>query len=194
LWPGDFQIQPRAFLKKYDLRVKVIPQNYSVNLFLRDGIDVASAMWYNEFHTIINSGINPDELTAFFFYEHGLNFPEDGIYTLESAFQEDPHLCCAFVKASLEGWLYAFSHPEEALDIVLKYMTQAKIPANRVHQRWMLMRMKDLILSPDNQRDIGILKDSDYELVARELKKTGVVKEIPDFASFFKNCATNAEK
>jgi NitT/TauT family transport system substrate-binding protein len=67
-------------LRKYDLTVQVVPQSFSVNLFLRDGVDVASAMWYNEYHTILNCGIDPDELTTFFFHEHGLNFPENGIY------------------------------------------------------------------------------------------------------------------
>ena len=33
--------------------------------------------------TLLNAGLNPDELTSFFFHEHGLNFPEDGIYALE---------------------------------------------------------------------------------------------------------------
>jgi len=67
-------------LRKYDLTVQVVPQSFSVNLFLRDGVDVASAMWYNEYHTILNCGIDPDEPTTFFFHEHGLNFPENGIY------------------------------------------------------------------------------------------------------------------
>jgi len=70
---------------------------------------VASATWYNEYHTLINSGLDPDELTPFFFHEHGLNFPEDGIYTLEETLKRDPSLSCDFVKASIEGWVYAFS-------------------------------------------------------------------------------------
>ena len=112
LWRAEFQIQPLAFFKKYKVNVKIIPQSYSVNLFLREGIDVASAMWYNEYHTILNSGLDPDELTAFFFHEHGLNFPEDGIYTLEETFKKDPELACNFAKASIEGWLHAFSQPD----------------------------------------------------------------------------------
>ena len=83
IWGADFQIQPRAFFKKYNLHINVIHQSFSVILFLRGGVDVASAMWYNEYHTIINSGLNEDELTTFFFYDYGLNFPEDGIYVLE---------------------------------------------------------------------------------------------------------------
>jgi NitT/TauT family transport system substrate-binding protein len=105
LWGPIFQIQPKAFIKKYNLNVKIIRQSFSVNLFLRDGVDVASAMWYNEYHTILNSGLNPDELTTFLFHQHGLNFPEDGIYTMKDTFQRDPDLCKAFVKASIEGWL-----------------------------------------------------------------------------------------
>jgi len=193
LWGEDFQIQPKAFFKKYGLHVRVIPQSFTINLFLRDGVDVASAMWYNEYHTIINSGLNPDELTTFLFYEHGLNFPEDGIYTLKKTFKKDPSLASAFVRSSIAGWQYAFSHPEEALDIVLKYISQAKIPANRVHQKWMLNRMKDLISPPDGS-SIGMLQPRDYERVDYELKENDLVKRTPSYYSFFRRCDKDVEK
>ena len=193
LWGEDFQIQPKAFFKRYNLEVKIVPQSFSVNLFLRGGVDVASAMWYNEYHTIINSGLDPDELTTFLFHEHGLNFPEDGIYTLGKTFKKDPALACAFVKSSVEGWLYAFSHPVEALDIVLKYISQAKIPANRAHQKWMLNRMKDLISPPDGS-SIGMLQPRDYERVDYELKENDLVKRTPSYYSFFARCDKDVEK
>ncbi len=194
LWGEDFQIQPKAFFKKYNLQVKVIPQTFSVNLFLRGGIDVVSAMWYNEYHTILNAGLNPDELTPFFFHDHGLNFPEDGIYVLKKTFKKDPALCNAFVGASMEGWRYAFSHPQESLDIVLRHILREKIPANRIHQKWMLDRMKDLILPPDHSIPMGVLEASDYARVAGELKKSGLIKEMPDYNSFFARCDRRVEK
>lgn len=195
LWRDEFRLQPLAFLKKFGLHVKIIPQSYSVNLFLRDGVDVASAMWYNEYHTIISAGVNPDELTSFFFHEHGLNFPEDGIYTLEHNFKKDPAVVCNFAKASIEGWQYAFKHPEEALDIVLKYMAMANAPANRVHQRWMLDRMKDLILPEDDKGiTIGTLARQDYLRVAGELRRNGLIGQAPEFDDFYKECAKYAEK
>jgi len=194
LWGDEFQIQPRAFFRKYNLNVDVIPQSFSVNLFLRDGVDVASAMRYNEYHTIINSGLNPDELTTFFFDEHGLNFPEDGIYTLEETLKRDPSLSCALVKASIEGWGYAFSHPEETLDITLKFIEQAKIPANRTHQKWMLNRMKELIDLPDQRLPIGMLQPTDYQRVSRVLKESEVIKRTPDYKSFFVWCDKDVEK
>ncbi len=185
LWPGDFQIQPQAFFRKHNLHVQVVPQSFSVNLFLRGGVDVASAMWYNEYHTILNAGLDPGELSTFFFPEEGLNFPEDGIYTLAETYRKDPALCRAFVQASLEGWRYAFSQPEAALDIVLQYIARAKIPANRVHQRWMLARMQDLMAPGDKDRPFGILQAADYERVAQTLRESDTLKTTPPYQNFF---------
>ncbi len=188
LWGPIFQIQPKAFFKKYDLEVDVLPQAYSVNLFLRGGVDVASAMWYNEYHTILASGINPDELTTFFFYEHGLNFPEDGIYTLEETYQKDPDFCRAFVEASIEGWKYAFSHPEEALAVVKKNQVKSHVPATYAHQRWMLEKIKCLVLGADVPVAMGTLLPEDYYRVAKGLKDNRLIKEIPPYTSFYRKC------
>jgi NitT/TauT family transport system substrate-binding protein len=186
LWRNEFQIQPKALFKKYNLKVKVIPQSFSVNLFLRGGVDLASAMWYNEYHILINSGLNPDELFPIFYFDHGLNFPEDGLYCLEETFNKDPEKAAAFVRASLEGWTFAFAHPEETLNIVIKYMTMAKVPANRVHQQWMLARMKDLIVGIEDKNSLGKLKKADYQQVAQELKTAGQIKSSPEFSTFYR--------
>ncbi len=195
LWGNDFRIQPMAFFKRYDLAVTVIPQSYSVNLFLRDGVDAASAMWYNEYHTILNSGINADELTTFFFSDHGLNFPEDGIYVMEETLKKDPALFCAFVRASIEGWMYAFDHPVRAVDTILKYMTEANVPANRVHQKWMLERMKDIIMPGEQGAGAPwTLKKEDYERVGEELKRGGLIGTVPDYSEFTFGCAGYVQK
>lgn len=185
IWEGDLQIQPKALFRKYGLDVTIIPQSYSVNLFLSGGVDVVSAMWYNEYHSILNSGINEDELTTFFYDQYDLNFPEDGIYVREETFNKDPEAAKAFVKASLEGWLYAFSHPDEAIDIVIKCMKEANVPANKTQQRWMLEKMADIILA-DMPNNIGILKQEDYHKVAEELKQAGLIVNIPNFDDFYK--------
>ncbi len=189
LWGAVFQIQPRAFFRKYNLDVQVVPQSYSVNLFLRDGVDVASAMWYNEYHTILNCGLDPEELTTFFFHEHGLNFPEDGIYVLEETLQKNPQLCRAFVTASIEGWLYAFDHPDETIAIVMRNLEEAHIPATAVHQKWMLERMKDLMLPDDGEeRSVGMLLPEEYHRVAMGLKSGGLIDTVPGFTSFYRGC------
>ena len=184
LWEGDLRLQPKAFFSKYKVNPEIVTQSYTANLFLAGAVEVVSAMWYNEYHTVINCGLNAEELSTFFFSDYDLNFPEDGIYALEETLQKDPQAAAAFVQASLAGWQYAFVHPDEALEIVLKYMRQANLPANKVHQKWMLARMKDLILPSENLLT-GALNQAEYEKVAGELLKQGLIKNIPPFAEFY---------
>lgn len=213
IWGAEFQIQPLAFFRKHHLMVTVVPQASTVNLFLRGGVEVASAMWYNEYHMLLNAGIDPDELSTFFFFDYNMNFPEDGIYCLKTTLERDPELCCRFVQASLEGWRYAFEHPDEALDLVMKYVDEANIATDRTHQRWMLDRMRDLMANPRcvgrsvtaqvapaslkaaiTDADFGVLKKTDYQRVVQELQKAGMVDQVPNFAEFYRGCFDAHEK
>ncbi len=184
LWGGDFAIPPRAFFVKHNLTVKEVPQSYTVNLFLRGGVDVASAMWYNEYHTILGTGVDNDELTVFPLHTHGVNFPEDGLYMMEAAYKKNPGLAQAFVKASFEGWQYAFDHPEEALDIITAHMRKARIPSNRAHQRWMLSRMKDLVMPGKSGIPADTLNPENFKSVADFLLKERLIRQAPDYRTF----------
>jgi NitT/TauT family transport system substrate-binding protein len=183
-WGGDLSIPSRALFARHGIKVREVPLSQTVNIFLRGGIDVTSAMWYNEYHTIISAGVNPDELTVFSLSEQGMNYPEDGIYTLEKTYRKDPALVGAFAAASLEGWRYAFAHPDEALGIVLKYMRDARLPANRVHQKWMLDRMRDLVMPGGAESAAGILKEQDYQAVGAALHTDGLIRAYPDYGAF----------
>jgi NitT/TauT family transport system substrate-binding protein len=191
VWGGDFQIQPMAFFKKFNLNVQVIHQPYSINLFLDKGIDVTSAMWYNEYHTILNAGLNPEELQTFFFADYDLNFPEEGIYCSEKTLLEKPEACRDFVLATLEGWQYAFLHPEEAIQLVAAFSKDAKIPVNLPHQRWMLARMKDLMLPAGSNQFKTTLSEKDYQFVAEKLREYGLIRSIPPYESFYKTVHFN---
>jgi NitT/TauT family transport system substrate-binding protein len=188
LWGEDFRGQPLAFFRKYGLKVRVIPQSATLNLFLRGGVEVASAMWYNEYHLILNAGVNPQELTTFMMADYGLNFPEDGIYCREDLANTHPERCRQFVGASLQGWQYAFEHPQEALDIVMQYVNAANLATDRGHQKWMLERMRDIIQPPGTTARPGVLLEADYQRVAEELKLNGLIKQIPTFSRFYVDC------
>ncbi len=72
IWTG-FELQPKAFFKKFKLDVKIVPIGSTNNLFLMDGVDITNANWFDEYHSIINSGFDPDELNTFFFADYGFN-------------------------------------------------------------------------------------------------------------------------
>ncbi|OHE79719.1 MAG: hypothetical protein A2107_13380 [Verrucomicrobia bacterium GWF2_62_7] len=183
LWP-DFSVQPRALFRKYNLHVRTVTQGPTINLFMRGGVDAASAMWYNEYHLFLNSGVNEDEMTLIFYDQHGLNFPEDGIYCLAETWRAKPDVCRRFVQATLEGWKYAAGHREEALNIVMQRTDQAHTGTNRAHQHWMLDRMCELIQPVNPATRPGELTREAYERVAGELKNSGEIKSAPAFEEF----------
>ncbi|MBU6402041.1 MAG: ABC transporter substrate-binding protein [Verrucomicrobia bacterium] len=183
LWPG-FSVQPQALFRKYNLHVKTITQGATINPFMRGGVDAASAMWYNEYHLFLNSGLDADEVTLIFFDQHDLNFPEDGLYCVAETARRQPELCRRFVRATLAGWHYVFAHMDQSLEIVMRRAAQAHTGTNRPHQRWMLERMRDLIQPIDPTVRLGELSPKAYERVATELKRFGEIQSAPPYEQF----------
>jgi NitT/TauT family transport system substrate-binding protein len=184
VWREEFLVQPRAFFRTYGLTVTEVPQGGTLNLFLRGGVDAASAMWYNEYNQLILAGIEPEELTVFAMADHGLNFPGDGLYCLEDTYLRDPETARAFAAASLEGWRHAFAHPEEALEVVMKYVEKARVPTNRMHQRLMLARLRELMLPQGAPVALGQLPEGAYSATAQELQQGGFIPAIPAYRDF----------
>lgn len=184
LWDNEFRLQPRALFRRLGINPVIIPQSDTLTLFLRGGVDAASGMWYNEYHTLLASGLNPEELRVFFYRDLELNFPEDGLYALEKTADADPELCRAVVAASLRGWRWSFEHPDEALDIVMEVRKKAHLPTSRAHQRWMLARMRDVMQGPKADAPVGGLQRADFDRVARELSAQGLIRSVPDFQAF----------
>ncbi len=185
-WIGEFYVPLSVFLREHYLKVKVIPNYTSITMFTKHAVDAIGAMWYNEYHSILNSGYDPDELTVFRLGDLGVDFPEDGLYCMEATFRADPEMCAAFVQASLRGWLYAFDHREEALDIVMKHAEEANTGTNRAHQGWMLARMKDLILPGPDRASLGKLTPKDYITVGEALKSLYLVDRLPAYQEFYR--------
>ena len=188
-WGGDFSIQPRAFLRKKKISASLILQSFSVDAFLTGACHVTSAMFYNEYHKIIQAGIDEDELVTFFYSDYGLNFPEDGVYCSEHALSLNPELCRKMKRAIIGGWAYAFSNPDETLDQVVEYCRKFHARTNRAHQRWMLRAIKTAVIYNvgEDPSGWGILKKDDFWRVATELKKQGLIEDIPDYDTFYKN-------
>ena len=185
LWRKEFEAPYDGFFKRYRLSPVIEPQYYTVNLFLRRGIDACAAMYYNEYHTILQSGIDPGELTVFRLREHGLDFPEDGLYCLARTVTDQPGTCRAMVAASREGWAYAKDHPDEALEIVMRYIRQNHIPTNRAHMKWMLEKMLLSIFPVAGDTwQFGELTREQYERAARLLREQGLIRSAPVFENF----------
>ena len=59
----------------------------------------------------------------------------------EEFYKLHPDKVKAFAEASRKGWEWAHEHPEETLDIVMKWVAKEKVHTNRIHQKWMLEKI-----------------------------------------------------
>ncbi len=185
IWDSSFRLGFDLLFEKEELVPRIYPQYYSVNLFLRGVVDACAAMYYNEYHMLYQAGFDFEELSEFFLEDYGLGFPEDGIYTSESFYRENPEACRAFVEATLEGWQYAREHPEEALDVVMQYVGRAHVPTNRGHMRWMLETILPCIF-PDSGDvwEPGVLSREDYRKTAEALLQGKLLESFPPYEEF----------
>lgn len=185
LWGASFRSAYLGYFKTAQIKPRILPQYYSVNLFLQGGADACAAMEYNELHTIMQAGVDADEMTTFFMRDVGFGLPEDGIYALAATVSERPRACREFAAASLEGWAYCREHPDEAVASVMRHAAEAHVPTNRVHQRWML----DYILAAifpgeDDAWQPGVLSRLDYERTTAIMIGEGLIADAPSYERF----------
>ncbi len=184
-WDSSFRLGFDLLFDNQNVVPRIYPQYYSVNLFIRGVVDVCSAMYYNEYHMLYQAGFDFDELSPFLLEDYGLGFPEDGIYCTESFYRENSEDCEAFAEATLEGWGYAREHPEEALDIVMKYVDRAHVPTNRGHMRWMLHSILSCILPASGDSwEAGVLSREDYFRTGEALVRGKLIGSFPAYEDF----------
>ncbi len=124
VWLGSWEAQFDALIAQAGITpqdFELVSQGWSMDPFLEGELDVASAMIYNEYHVVLESGVNPADLNIIDYADYGLDFPGDTLFTSREMVEQNPDLCVRMVRASLRGWQYAIDHPEEAADIVLVY-------------------------------------------------------------------------
>ena len=187
LWGAGLDMLPRAFFKKLGIEPQIVIQSYSISPFLHRAVNVASAMYYNEYHQLLEAGLRPQDLNTFLLADYGLQFPEDGLYCTAATRRARPEQCRALVSASLKGWAYAFEHQAEALKIVMKHCDAVHMPTNRNHQRWMLRAMERFIKHRvgDDPKNWGTLAPDAYQHVGQVMLDQKLIKVIPRFDAFY---------
>jgi NitT/TauT family transport system substrate-binding protein len=151
VWLGGWEAQFNALAAKEGLApgdYELVSQGWSMDPFLSGELDVASAMIYNEYHVVLESGVKAENVNVIDYADYGLDFPGDVLFTSREMANNQPDLCVRMVRASLRGWQYAIENPAEAADIVLKY-DESGIQT-REHQLSMMNEISKLVIVSGN--------------------------------------------
>lgn len=174
-WYIGHEYQLYALLEKYGLKrynVNFVSQKWDMTQFYNDEVDIASAQVYNELQEVYEKGFSKNSIVIYNLKNLGIDFPGQNIFTTKSYYAKNPDICKKIVNASIKGWLYAIDHPEEAVDIVLKYDQTGLLSRD-----FQLKQMKIMIsLIEADEYILGIHLKEHYDYIIKTYEKYKIIK------------------
>lgn len=138
IWSADFGDMARCMSAQEHLDYEWVKYASTMNLFIKGAVDAAVAMSYNEFYQLAQTGLPVTEASVYRFCDSDYNVPDDGVYMRRELYEQKKEQALKFAKASRKGWEWAAAHPDETLEIVMKYVRENHIATNLTLQKLML--------------------------------------------------------
>lgn len=176
-WRAGLGQIPKSVAAREHLDYRWITASSSLNLFVAGAVDATLATTYNEYYQLLQTGLITPGKGIYRFSEHGYNIQEDGVYMTAAAYRKDRDSAERFARASRRGWEWAAEHPDETLEIVMKYVKEYRIPTNRVLQQLMLEEVLRLQLDPDSGEREFRLRPDMVDKVGGLMLEGGVIKK-----------------
>jgi len=156
--------------------IKLVQQAFDMNGFLAGDIDAAQAMTYNEYAQVLET-VNPktgalyqpSDLNVINWNDEGTAMLQDAIWANADKLASDKTYAAnttKFIKASIEGWIYARDNPEKAAGIV----TAAGSTLGTSHQLWMTNEVNKLIWPSTD--GIGVIQKKAWDQTVKIAKGT----------------------
>lgn len=168
----------------YNLNIKWIPFVQNTNLYISGAIDATMGMSYNEYYQLMMAGQKIDKGHTLYLRNIGFDVPEDGLYVSADYYEKHPKEARKFAEASKRGWEWVAKHPEEALDIVMKFTKANHINTNRAAQRWMLNDFLDVMKDPKSGQRTYQLKESSLQKANRMLMQAKLIEKPITYQQF----------
>ena len=106
---------------------------------------------------------------------HDYNIQEMGVYVKRDYYEKHRSVCQKFAKASRKGWEWAAQHPEEALEIVMKYVRKHHSPTNRLMQKLMLEECLRLQINKDTGKREFRVREDMVQKASQMMTESGLI-------------------
>ena len=179
-WMGGNEFEALALFDKYGFDpnsdLSFVKQGFTMDQFLAGEIDAASAMTYNEYHVVLESGVPASDLNVIDMNDEGVAMLEDNLFANKEWLENNKETAAKFLRASIKGWQDAIEDPEGAVDIIMAESEEGS--STREHQLTMMEEVAKLILPEGfNADDIGKTNKEMFQQTADIAYKFGVIKE-----------------
>jgi diguanylate cyclase (GGDEF)-like protein/PAS domain S-box-containing protein len=122
--------------------INIIPSSYNFKDLMAGKVDAFNSYLTNEAFFLQKQGIDYTIINP---SSYGIDFYSDILFTTEQEIKQNPQRVDSFRRATLKGWQYAMSHPDEIIELLI---SKYKVPKSREHLKFEADNMRSLIL-PD---------------------------------------------
>lgn len=189
-WMGGNEFELLALFDKYGLDpnkdVSFTKQGFTMDQFLGGELDAASAMTYNEYQILLESGLKDSDLNVIDMNDEGVAMLEDNLFANKEWLDANKETAAKFVRASLKGWKDAIADPEAAVDSVMKQAESGS--TTKEHQLKMMQEVAKLI-QPEgfDETKMGYTDEKMFQQTADIALKFGVIKEAANVQEAYTN-------
>jgi NitT/TauT family transport system substrate-binding protein len=190
VWYGGNEFEFLALMDKLgydpDKDLNVIKQGFTMDPFLAGQMDAASAMTYNEYQIVLESGVNANDLNVIRYNDQGVGMLEDNLFTTTEIANTRTDLVKRFVRASIRGWQDAVVNQADAVNIIMKYVEPGSTTAD--HQSRMMSEVARLV-QPDGMdpSQIGVMDANRFATTADIAYKFHVINQPADPSGSYTN-------
>ena len=148
----------------------------NINLFLSGAVDAMMALSYNEYYQLQQAGFKMTEESIYRFSEHDYNIQENGVYVMRDYYLSHRDECRRFATATRKGWEWAVAHPDEAMEIVMKYVHRYNSPTNSVMRKLMFKETLRLQIDRDSKKREFRVRPDMVEKASQMMFESGMIK------------------
>ena len=167
IWSTDFADMALCMSTQEHMNYEWVKYSSTMNLFIKGAIDAIVAMSYNEFYQLVQTGLPVTESCVYRFCDHEYNVQDDGVYMRRDQYEQNKEQAMKFAKASRKGWEWAAAHPDETLEIVMKYVRENHVATNRTLQKLMLAEVLRLQVDRESGKREFRLRPDMVDLASR---------------------------
>jgi diguanylate cyclase (GGDEF)-like protein/PAS domain S-box-containing protein len=175
-------VQFRAMMSKEGIdlnRLTIIPHTWELADLIEAKVDALSAYATVEPIQLEMLGHKPAMLSS---QAYGVDFYGDTLFTTEKEAMNHPERLEALLRATQKGWSYAFSHPEEVVDMILKYESVARNGITRGALLREAYAMRPYVMS--DIVEIGHMNQARWEFIAKTLADLNMMPAKYDLDGF----------
>jgi NitT/TauT family transport system substrate-binding protein len=180
-WFGGNEYELYALIEAAGLNrdkdLKMVQQDFTMDQVKKGDVDAASAMTYNEYGLLLESGYTKDKLNVIDMNDAGAAMLEDCLFVTKKWAQKNPDLLVRFLRASIKGWADAAKDPVAAGTLVYNVDKSVSLQ----HQTYMAGEVAKLVTPTGfDAAKIGYIDPAAFKQTADFALKYGLLAKPAD--------------